>query len=314
MCLSTLLLAEKSLERLGNEAEAAADNLYESKEYLKAAEKYKEAIDYFEKAHEELGIPVEDKVNGVLEKIWKAYYFGKSYENSIKYLNEKLAKNPKNYEIMKLIVQIYEKKLKNIDKAIEALKKYDAQNQNYKAEKKIASLYYKLDKYAESVEWFKKAYDKRQEASTIKNIATLYQKIGQKKEAIQAYKDFIKTNPNNYELAKTYTNMAKFYEDLNNMNEAIEYYKKSVDVRYRKDIYLKIISVYYDLNNYPQALKFIDKLLEKDADNDNAIYYRALIYYEQGKKEAAKSDFQKLTSNSKFAQTAKKYIESIESE
>ena len=57
-----------------------------------------------------------------------------------------------------------------------------------------------------------------------------------------------------------------------------------------------------------------DLLLKKKPNNVDAIYYRALINYDQGQKEEAKKDFEKIKNSSKYASLAKGYLESIKSE
>ncbi len=307
------LFAEKSLERLGNEAEFAADEFYGAKDYVNAAFKYEEALDKFEAASEQDGISVQEKIVRILDKIFKAYYFAENYEKAIGILQTQLATDPKNSKKARTISQIYEKKLKDVDKAIETLVLFDSISRKYVVEKKIASLFTDKSDFEKALFWYQKTYELKQDAKVIKNIASLYLKLGKKAEAIGAYEDFIKTNPNERVLTKTYKNMGALYEDMNNTSKAIEYYEKSNELDYNESITLLLISKYYDLEWYTKALKKIELLLQNNPDNADAIYYRAMIKYSRGEFVAAKADFKIILSNVKYSSSANGFIEAIES-
>ncbi|OQX71538.1 MAG: hypothetical protein B6D62_01780 [Candidatus Cloacimonas sp. 4484_275] len=312
--ISLLYSQEKSLERLGNEAEYAGDELYTAKDYLKAVEKYNEALSKFEQAQEKDGIPMEDKIARVLDKLFKSYYFGKDYENAIKIIDRQQKMNPQDSKLAKLKAQIYEKKLKNINKAIETLVAFDTTHATYKIEKKIASYYTKAEDYDNALIWYKKAYEKKKDPTVIKNIASLYLKLGKKAEAVKAYEDFLKTNPKESVLAKTYKNMGALYKDMNETQKMLEYFEKSLALKYDKAINLLLITEYFDLKKYDNSMEKINLLLKHDPNNNDAVYYRALIEYNTGKKQEALKDFQKLANDLKYGKDAKKWIESIQSE
>ena len=72
---TVVLFAEKSLERLGNEAEFAGDELFQAKDYAGAIAKYEEAIAKFNEAATKDQIPVDDKLVRIDDKVFKSYYF-----------------------------------------------------------------------------------------------------------------------------------------------------------------------------------------------------------------------------------------------
>jgi len=309
-----LFSQEKSAERLGNEAEYSGDGLFTAKDYLKAADKYEEALTKFQEAQTKEGIPMQDKIMRVLDKLFKSYYFGKDFQNAVKILDKQQKQNPKDSKLALLKAQVYDKKLGDLDNAIKTLIAFDTTRSSYKVEKKIAVYYTKAKDYNNALLWYKKAYEKKHDQKVIKNIASLYLKLGKKAEAVKAYEDFLKTNPPEKVLAKTYKNMGALYKDMKETSKMLSYFEKSLTLKYDKAITLILISEYYDLKKYDKAMKNVNLLLKNSPNDSYAVYYKAKIEYDTGKKKDALNDFQKLTGDLKYGKEAKKWTESIKSE
>ena len=309
------LFAQKSLERIANEKGVEAETLYNDKKFVESAQTFEAAIAKLEEAVKTDGIPLDnEKISRWLELSFNGYYQGKKFENAIRIIDEQLKLDPTNYTYINYKSIILKKYLKRIDEAIVVLKKYNNAKRTFKVEKKIASYYAGLEDYENSVIWYKKAYEQKKDATVIEKIAIIYLKLDRNSEAITAYEDFIKTNPNKSVLAKTYMNLGKLYEDMKNNAKSIENYEKSIDLKYNSNIVLNLITKYYDGNLYDSALEKIALFLKNKPGNNDAIYYRAMIHYDRGEKEAATADFQTISSDSKYSKLAKGYIESIKSE
>jgi len=314
--LSTIVLfAEKSLERLGNEAEFAADELFGAKDYAGAIVKYEEAVAKFNEAAAKDEIPVDDKLTRIDDKVFKSNYFSGQYEQAIAIKKKMLAANPKDIKTVKLIAQIYEKKIGDRTVAIDFLKSYDAQHPNNNTViKRIASNYRKLEDFPNAITWYKKSYAIKQDAKIINNIAIMHNNLGQTAEAVKAYEDFIKTNPKEDKLRKTYQNMGALYEEMGKKKESAANFEKANNMKFDKNITTKLISMYHDMGSTTKAGENIAKLIANDPGNEDALYYRGLIAYEGGDKAAAKVDFQKLTSSRTYGKIAAGFITSIDSE
>jgi len=314
--LSTIVLfAEKSLERLGNEAEYAGDELFGAKDYAGAIVKYEEAVAKFNEAAAKDEIPVDDKLAGIDDKVFKSYYFGGQYEKSIVIKKKILAANPKDMKTLKVIAQIYEKKIGDRNQAITFLKGYDAEHPNNNTViKRISSNYRKLEDFPNAIIWYEKSYALKQDAKIINNIAIMYNNIDKPDMAVKAYEDFIKTNPSEAKLRKTYQNMGALYEEMGNHKDAAANYEKANNMKFDKNITTKLISMYHDKQEMAKASENIAKLLANDPGNEDALYYRGLIAHEGGNKAAAKADFQKLTSSKTYGKIATGFIASIDSE
>jgi len=309
------LFADKSLERIANEKGVEGETLYNDKKFAESAQTFEAAITKLEEAVKTDGIPLDgEKVSRWLELAFNGYYQGKKFEDAIRIIDRQLKLNPTNYTFINYKSIILKKYLKRTDEAIVVLKDYNSTKRSFKVEKKIASYYQGIEDYENAVIWYHKAYELKKDATVIKNIAAIYLKLGKNSEAITAYEDFIKTNPNESVLAKTYKNLGKLYEDMKNNAKSTENYEKSINLKYSSDIVLILIMKYYEDESYDKALEKIALFLKNKPDNNDAIYYRAMIHFDRGEKDAATADFQTISSDPKYSKLAKGYIESIKSE
>lgn len=309
------LFADKTLERIANEKGVEGETLYNDKKFVESAQTFEAAIAKLEEAVKTDGIPLDnEKISRWLELTFNGYYQGQKFEDAIRIIDKQLKLDPTNYKFVNYKSIILKKYLKRIDEAIVVLKKYNTAKRSFKVEKKIASYYSDLKDYENAVVWYHKAYEQKKDATVIKNIAAIYLKLGKNAEAITAYEDFIKTNPNESVLARTYMNLGKLYEDMKNNTKSIDNYEKSIKLKYNSDIVLGLISKYYESKLYDKALGKISLFLKNKPGNNDAIYYRAMIHFDRGEKEAATADFQTISSEPKYSKLAKGFIESIKSE
>jgi len=308
-------LLAKTLEREANELGVAAEQKYNAKEYVTAGEVFEQAIEKLNEAVTTDGIPLDDaKVDKWLNLAFNAYFNGKDYSHAIRVLNIRAEKNPTDYQIANYQSIIYAKYLKQTEKAVASLVKFNSNKRSFKVEKKIGGIYVKTENYEKALEWYEKAYELRQDGGVIKNIASLNLRLDRKVEAINAYEDFLQTNPKTSVLVITYRNMGRLYEDMDDNTNAIKYYEKTNELKYQPAVSLLLVSKFYDMKNYTKSNTYIAKILADEASNADAIYFRAIIKYDTGDKAGAKADFQKISGNAKYSSTAKGFIESIDSE
>ncbi len=310
----TLLFAAKPLERQGNELAAAGDKLYQSGKYKEAGMKYEAAIGKFKEAMKKDKLPLDSKIDNMLNNTMTCYYKAKEYQKAIDILEKIKTRHPNNHKIIKKIVVIYEKKLHDINKAIDALKRDDPNGKKYYNNKKIGELYVKLKDYKSALPYFVKAKKMKSDAKVIRKIATIYVKLKQPKNAISAYDDFIKTNPKKTQLQKVYSYLGKLYEDLNNKIKARVNYEKSLKIHYDRKIAMKLIQLNFDAKRFAQAKKLISTLLAKNTNDTYALYYRAQIRYKEKDLKGAKADFEKVKNVPAFGSSARQFIKSINSE
>ncbi|MBW6516027.1 MAG: tetratricopeptide repeat protein [Candidatus Cloacimonetes bacterium] len=312
---STFLTADpdKPLERLGNEAAVEADSLYSMNRFNEAAAKYEEAFEYFTRAEEEDNIPLQDKIGQMLANMQTAYYQAQDYENTIRAINKRLTLEPQNDVYVRQIAQIYERDLNNPQRAIEALESFDNRVPNFVVRRTLGRLYTSIEDDVNALHWYNKAFEIRQDADVLQNVALLHYRTGNPEAAIAAYEDFIATEPSESILVNIYRNMGKFYEDTGDELKSIEYYERSNRLRFNRDITLLLLSKYYDRGDFLNANEKINQLLRDDPQNSNAIYYRALILFEEERFSEARTEFAKIQNDRRLGATARRYIESIDS-
>ena len=311
---SFLLSAEKSLERLANEAGVEGETFYNNGKFLDAAKAFEDAVGKLKEAVKTEGIPLDnEKIARWLEYAFNAYYQGNDFENSIRILDERLKLKSGDYDLVNYKAIILKGKLNRTADAIEVLKAFNEGNRTFKVESKIADYYIDLDDKENALTWFNRAYELKKDSKIIRNIATLNVQLGRNEDAVKAYEDFIQTNPKESVLVQTYKNMGKLYEDMGSYAKANVYYEKSLALSYDNTVNLLLIVSYYDHDDFSKAMEKINQMLQKNPGSADAIYYRAMIKYNQEDKAGAKADFQKIL-NSKYSSSAKKFIESIDSE
>ena len=311
----TLLLsdADKPLERLGNEAAFEADSHYTANRFVEAARKYEEAYNYFLRAQVEDNIPLQDKIDQMLANMQTAYYQGQDFENAIRIINKRLEAEPQNDVYPRQIAQICERDLNNPQRAIETLERFDNRVENFVVRRTLARLYTALNDDQNALIWFQKAFQLRQDAEILQNIALLHYRTGNPEQAINTYENFLATEPAESILVGVYRNMGKFFEDMGDEIKSIEYYERSNRLRFNRDITLLLLSKYYDRGDFLNATEKINQLLRDDSQNSNAIYYKALILFEDGRYSEAKTEFAKIQNDRRLGATARRYIESIDS-
>ncbi len=310
-----VLWAEKSLERIANEKGVEGETLFNEGKFLEAASSFETAIVKLKEAVKKEGIPLDnEKISQWLANTFQAYFQGKDFENAIRILDERLKLDPDNYDLINNKSIILKKYLNRIDEAIVILQRYNNKKRSFKVEKKIAGYYVDNEDYQNALNWYQKAYELKQDSGVIKNIAIILNKyLGRYEDAIKAYEDYISTNPPKSAIISTYKNMGALYEDMNEYTKSNLYYEKSLELKYDPNINLKLITSYFDRDLYDKCAEKIEQLLKNKPGNIDAIYYRALVKYNQEDKTGAKENFQKLL-GSKYDKEAKGFIESIESE
>jgi tetratricopeptide (TPR) repeat protein len=304
---------DKPLERLGNEAAAEADSLYDANRFLEAAAKYEEAYNYFLRAEKEDNIPLIDKISQMLTNMQATYYQGQDYQNTVRIIKKRLELEPQNDVFARQIALIYDRDLNQPGEAIATLENFDNVSANFAVRRMLGRLYTAQEDDQNALEWYLKAFELRQDADVLQNIALLHYRTGNPEAAIQAYEDFLDTNPPESILVNVFRNMGKFYEDIGDENKSLEYYERSNNLRFNRDITLLLLTKYYDRGDFLNAMEKVNRLLRDDPRNSNAIYYKGLILFEESRFSEAKAEFEKIRDDRRLGSVARRYIESIDS-
>lgn len=304
---------DKPLERLGNEAAAEADSLYDANRFLDAARKYEEAYNYFLRAEEEDNIPLVDKITQMLTNMQATYYQGQDYVNTVRIINKRLELEPQNDVFARQIALIYDRDLNQPAQAIATLERFDETTENFAVRRMLGRLYTAQNDDNNALRWYTKAFELRKDPDVLQNIALLHYRTGNPEAAIRAYEDFLDTEPSESILVNVYRNMGKFYDDIGDEQKSIEYYERSNRLRFNRDITLLLVTKYYDLGDFLNAMEKVNQLLRDDPRNSNAIYYKALILFEEERFSEARAEFEKIRDDRRYGSVARRYIESIDS-
>ncbi|MCF7913003.1 MAG: tetratricopeptide repeat protein [Candidatus Cloacimonetes bacterium] len=314
LVVTASLWSQKSSERLAREKGVEAEGLWEKGSLSESAQACEEAITLFQKAVAEDEVPNDTAlISHWLTIAFDCYVKTSKLEDALRVLNSMIDLDKENIMLydQKALLQ---KKLERFDDAIATYTYIDSVEPGYKNCKKIASIYKDREDWENALIWYYKSYDLRQDSNTINDIAVINLTLGRNEAAIQAYKDYLATEPAQAAKIRTYKNLGKLYEDLGQIATGLEYYEKSNKLRFDNDITLLLISRYYDLERYDDCQRNITLYLKNKPDAAAALYYRAMINYNNGNLLGARSDFEKIQTNPTYGSIAKGYIESINSQ
>jgi tetratricopeptide (TPR) repeat protein len=182
-----------------------------------------------------------------------------NYNEALKYYEKSAELYPLSAATYSEIGTCYQK-LNKYPEAIEAYKQAIATEPDYTvAIDALGGIYHLEGRYDEALRMFEKVIKIRSDAQAYRNIGNLLNDMGRHKEAIEAFKNAIKTNPED----------ALAYNDLG--------------------------SVYFKLNLVDDGIKAVEKA--KEIDPNCALAYNNLggFYYNSGKCEIALELFGKAT-------------------
>lgn len=170
----------------------------------------------------------------------------------------------------------------------------------------IAGNYYNNKDYQNAINEYLKITPAT--ADTMLGVASAYQNLNNTDKAIEYYKQALNLAPTNSDIAFY---IASLYADKEDMENAKTFAQKSLALnktnKQAQDL-LKSISenieaqnldkaiALFDREEYDESLALIDQILNTNAKNSYALYYRGMIYDEQKKYAQAISDYKKAIS------------------
>ena len=170
----------------------------------------------------------------------------------------------------------------------------------------IAGNYYNNKDYQNAINEYLKITPAT--ADTMLGIASAYQNLNNTDKAIEYYKQALNLAPTNSDIAFY---IASLYADKEDMENAKTFAQKSLALnktnKQAQDL-LKSISenieaqnldkaiALFDREEYDESLALINQILNTNAKNSYALYYRGMIYDEQKKYAQAISDYKKAIS------------------
>jgi len=312
--LAAGLFGDKPKERLANEKGVEGENFFEAGQFAECAVAMEEAIQLFNEAVAEDGIPTdEEKIGTWLSIAFSAYYKANDIENALKIQNERIKFAPDDIALYNNKALVL-KKIKRFDEALEVYMYMNSMKPDYKVCKSIAKIYKGKEDWDNALLWYNNSYNLKQDSKTINNIAVINLQLGRNEAAIQAYKDFLSTKPSSAAMIRTYKNLGKLYEDLGDETNSIMYYKLSLELKYDPLVAMHVIDKFFEMKDYDKCLQDIAAYLEVKPGNAEVVYYRAQILYDRGDKIGARADFEAIKGDPKYKATAIGFIESIDSE
>jgi tetratricopeptide (TPR) repeat protein len=313
ICLVILLplCAQKSPERIARDHHFSADSLYNAREFNQSLEHYQEALKIFNQINSDL-TPFEEEINKILFNLYLTCMQIQDWPKAIQFGEEFLLHDPSNEQVISNIAILYRTRLNNNQKALETWKRYDQKYDTYNAKVAIADIYERANDRNNAILWFNKALDINKDADIVRRVAKLYIDNKEPQKAIQFYDDFIATNPNRRVLGTTYRNMGTLYKDMNNTSKAIEKYELALGIEYDKSVSLWLVDQYYHQPNFTKARTHTQNILQRNANDADAIFFNARMLFDEKKFREAKTELQKVINHRTYGPHAKRMIEQID--
>ena len=308
--LITLYAQEKSQERIAREYLAAGDELFTAKKFNEAIAEYEKALKTFHEAKNST-TPFEDEIKGVLFKLYAAGGNARNFHVATEYGMEYLKHDPANEAVVKNLAQIFRVGLKNINGAIQVWKEYNEKFDSFVAKQEIADLYGRNNNIPEAIKWFNAALQQNRDADVLQKMARLYIDNKEPQKAIAIYEDFLSTNPSDRDKGRTFSNMGTLYKDLKNYPEAIKNYELALGFNYDRSISLWLVSQYYEQGRLDYANNHINNMLQRNRNDADATYFKALILFQQEKLSEALIEFRKVERHANYGATARQHIDII---
>ncbi len=216
---------------------------YKNKDYLKAEEYYKNAIEYS-----------KDNAIGYADNNF-------IYFNLAKTLN-KLGKGNEALQLFATVIQYY----KNRDTSI-----------IYHSYIESAAIYLSLSAYSQAIASYLQAADIKEDEKIFYSIALLCEILKDKYNAKLYYRKAIAANEEqylyHYNLAKIYHNESNYISSIQYLNNAINFNESNIN------LYFLLSDNYVKIGNYTRATEALSNAIENGINND-AVYAKiALILH-----------------------------------
>jgi len=180
---------------------------------------------------------------------------------------------------------------------------------------------YQKEKYGSAQQYFKWVYenttDKQQD---IKTDSYFYMALCAanlfNEDAIFLLNDFIAKYPVSAQVPQAYFALGKFYFHKKNYKKAIESFdlvgEKNINKEIRAEYAYKKGYSFFELNKFTEARPFLKSASELESPYQNrAIYYLAVIAYQEKQYQAALEGFMKVQNDPEFKDTVPFYIVQI---
>lgn len=279
------LILDAVIQKLPNSSEVrivAGATYAETGEYQRAITEYLKAMQ------------LDDTATNLNFEIGKLYENLKQYDDAIKYYEIHLNRYPESSETYYALSKVYEKK-REYAKSIDVLSKLkEVDKEDVKVLREIARNYYMSSDFKQAVGYYQEALKLSPENAQIYfDLAECYILLKDKENAIASFKKSLELSANEKtksEFASYYLSLGNEAKDASDYKTAIKYFQEAATLdESNTGILLALADVLCENKQNEDAIEIYKKVIALDAENFDAHFNTALIYFETGKYEQAKS-------------------------
>ncbi len=239
------------------------------------------AIEYYQK-----GLQLNPKNKKLLNLLSLAYLKKDETEKAVEALL-KITALEDDKKVWFQIGKIYEAN-EDIEKAKEAFDKAIEIDENYfDAYKEMAEMLFASEEYEQAIPYLEKATKIQPDNEILQDkLAKCYHIAGKLDAAIKQYKSVINEKPNNL---RAYLNLAAAYRTLNQLDQAISVLNNALKINNKNpQVYLRLADVYLAKKNFDKAESNANKALQLNSEMATPYKILSQVYQLKGYKKYEK--------------------------
>jgi tetratricopeptide (TPR) repeat protein len=213
--------------------------------------------------------------------------------------------NPEKENVYLILANIYYQN-KDYDNALKILKSLLKVNPtSFFANLYLGKIYETMEDNKKAAEYYEKALKEREEDELLMNLDRVYDKLGERLKSIDVLEKFLSLNP---DFPKIRERLGILYVGENNYRKALEHF----DILVKQfpdniDLNLKASFIAIEGKLYDKAEVFLKNVLNKEPENQKALYFYGLLYKDQKRWKEALTYFEKIKDN-EYLKSAKLYM------
>jgi len=232
-------------------------------------------------------------------------------EKALYYYDKYLAARPGDTQIMMQKFFVYKDDLKNEAQAYEILKTYALAQNDFDSSHSLGDYYRDKNDLVNAIWWYEKADSIKADENVLQKLGSIYRQRKQWEKSNNALKKFLTLNPDPVQIKTTFKLIGDNYMQLKNKPNAVEYFEKYIEFEYAENIALYICAYYNDIKSNTKALAWVNRILQNNPVQSDALFIRATIRYNTKDLKGAKADFEKLVNDAKYGKYAQQYLKSM---
>ena len=234
-----------------------------------------------------------------------------NFETAITNINQILAVNPGDEDMLNYKFTILNNDIKDETRAFKVLQDYAEASDDPTAYRMLADKFNDKGNKVKAGEYYEKALALKQDANTYSAVANFYRSNDQWAKSNEVLSKLVAINPDQATLLTAYRLMGDNYNKLNNKAKMAEYFEKALNIESDEKIALLLASYYNGLKNYNKVITYSTIVLRTNGSSSDALMLRGLAYYNLKRNAEAKADLTRIQNDPKYGKQVQSLLKAI---